>query len=473
MKNAAFPLFVFFLFSTILKPETGKGDDSFPRKRSSGGSKPNIIFILTDDHRWDALGAMGNKIIRTPNLDKLAAEGVLFQNAYVTTSICCVSRASILTGQYMSRHKVNDFVTDLSPEAVEETYPILMKKAGYKIGFIGKYGVGRKNLPAQQYDYWSCSPKAQPDYLLKDKSGNIVHNTDSVERDVTKFLGKFGNKGPFCLSISFKAPHEQDATAEHPPLFIAQERYKSLYQDVNIPEPVTADPKYWNSFPDFFRTDQNIGRVRWKPLFSTNELYQQTVKDYYRLISGVDGAVGDIIARLKKLGIDKNTVIVFMGDNGFYLGEHGLEGKWYGHEESIRVPLIVYDPRLPAGERGVRSGLIALNIDIAPTLLAAAGLKVPSGMQGVNLIDMLEKQIPERKDFFYEHTHLGTPRIPKVEGVVTGDFKYMKYIEHGYEELYNVKTDPHETNNLANDPQFRSKLEELRLRYAALRKSVQ
>lgn len=422
--------------------------------------RPNIIFILTDDQRWDALGYAGNKIIKTPNLDALAAHGIYYKNAYVTTSICCVSRATILSGQYESRHKINDFSTDFSAAAQHQTYPILLKNAGYKIGFVGKYGVGT-HPPDSLFDYWSCTEKVQPDYELKRSNGERIHNTDSTTNDALKFLNQFAGKEPFCLSISFKAPHELDG---NPPLYPVQERFQHLYDNVTIPKPLTADPKYWNSFPDFFRTDSNIARVRWKYLFATDEAYQANVKKYYELVSGVDDAVGTITAQLKQLGIDQNTVIIFMGDNGFYLGEHGLEGKWFGHEESIRVPLIVYDPR-PAALHGFTQQQIALNIDIAPTILSLAGLRPTTKMQGVSLVQNRAEKMPDRKSFFYEHTFLGGPQIPKVEGVVTKDFKYMKFIEHNYEMLYSIKNDPHETTNLAGDVRYKKKLEEMRKLY--------
>jgi arylsulfatase A-like enzyme len=433
--------------------------------------KPNIIFLLTDDQRWDALGAAGNPIIQTPNLDKLAGKAILFQNMYVTTAICCVSRASILSGQYMSRHKIEDFAKDFSPEALDKTLPALLKKSGYNIGMIGKLGIGVKNQPDSIFDYWSCPREGQPAYELVSKSGKKIHHTDSVANDVDHFLGEFaGKKEPFFLSVNFKAPHELDG---NPPTYPVQERYKDLYKGVAIPEPVTADPKYWNSFPDFFRTEKNIGRERWIPLLSTNELRQETVRNYYRLITGVDEVVGKIEARLKELKIDDNTIIVFMGDNGFSLGEHGLEGKWFGFEESIRVPLIIYSPGFKKKFRNLKSNSIALNIDIAPTILAFAGVTAPASMQGVDLLSVLDKKQPPRTEFFYEHTFLGSPKLPKVEGVVTQDYKYMIYTEHGYEELYNVAKDRHETSNLVSHEAHAKKLGELRQRYKELKKAVQ
>lgn len=287
---------------------------------------------------------------------------------------------------------------------------------------------------------------------------------------IQTFLDLFGKENkPFCLSVSFKAPHEQDG---NPPTYIIQPKYKDYYKDITIPYPVTAAPKYWNQLPDFFRTDTNFGRARWKGLFGTPELYQKNVKNYYRLITGVDDVVGKMMKKLDQLGIAKNTIIIFMGDNGMLLGEHGLEGKWYGYEESIRVPFFIYDPRLPDKIKQIRPWQIALNIDVAPTILSMAGVSVPDSMQGLDLISLLENKIPARNDFFYQHYFLGSPGIPKEEGVVTKDFKYMKYIEHDYEELFDITNDPHETVNLVENPRYRLKLEVLRRRYKELKKVV-
>lgn len=436
--------------------------------RTTEKQRPNIIFLLTDDQRWDGMGAMGNPIIRTPNMDKLATSGVLFQNAFVTTSICCVSRASILTGMTESGHQIHDFKTDLSPVVFQHSYPVLLKKAGYELGFVGKFGVG-KNPPDSVFNFWvdtEAGGKGQPDYITTDAHGHKIHDTDTIGHAIESFLNIYGKKGPFCLSVSFKAPHEQDG---NPPKYIIQPKYRDLYKDVTIPLPVTADPKYWNNLPDILRTDKNFGRARWKGLFGTPELYQENVKNYYRLITGVDDVLGEIVKKLKNLGIDDNTIIILMGDNGMFLGEHGMEGKWYGYEESIRVPLFIYDPLLPDKVQQYKAPQMVLNIDIAPTILSMAGVPVPEKMQGVNLIDLIENKIPERKDFFYQHYYGKAPNIPNVEGVVTKHFRYMKYIENNAEELFDVKHDPHETTNLANDPEYKLKLEKLQNRYRELK----
>lgn len=430
---------------------------------------PNIIFLLTDDQRADALSIAGNPVLRTPHLDQLAREGMWFRNAYVTTSICCVSRASILSGQYMSRHGIDDFSTSFSDTARSQIYPMLLKKKGYKLGFVGKYGVGSpKNQPAEMYDYWASSKTGQPNYEMVDSNGKYLHHTDKVGNNIQEFLTTYGQSGePFCLSVSFKAPHVQD---NDPRQFIIQPRYKDYYADDVIPVPEKADPKYWNEFPDFFRTDENIGRVRWKLRFDGDTMYQNSVKNYYRLITGVDDVVGNMLSQLQELGIKDNTIIIFMGDNGFYLGEYGLAGKWYGHEESIRVPLIINDPRLL--ENGIKVDDIALNIDIAPTILSAASIDIPEKMQGLNLYDVAKGETVERDEFFYEHTFLGSPRIPKVEGVVSQDAKYMVFTEHGYEQLFDLESDPEEKVNVANKESFDSLLKEMRIRFKKLKEEV-
>jgi arylsulfatase A-like enzyme len=430
----------------------------------AAAQRPNVIFLLTDDHRADALGVAGNPHIKTPHLDQMARQGVRYKNAYVTTSICSVSRASILSGQYLSRHKIDDFAKNFGPEMLSNTYPLLLKASGYKIGFIGKNGVGN-NPPAHEFDFWACNKEGQPPYEYERPDGSKIHHTDSLAHGIDQFLQKFGSQSPFCLSVSFKAPHELDG---NPPTYPVQERYKDLYKDITVPRPETADPKYWNAFPDFFRTDRNIGRERWKPLLSTPELRQETVRDYYRLITGVDEVVGKLRSQLETLGIADNTVIIFMGDNGFALGEHGLEGKWFGFEESIRVPMIIYDPRRKE-KKGKVEERIALNIDIAPTILNLAGLKAPPHMQGT---DLLAKNPADRNQFFYEHTFLGSPRLPKVEGVVRKDIKYMKFTEHDYEQLYDLKKDPLEKQNLVSDASYAKQLRDLRKEYLMLKEQV-
>jgi len=422
--------------------------------------RPNIIFLLTDDHRADAIGCAGNPIIYTPNLDNMAKNGVRFANAFVTTSICASSRASIFSGQWVRRHGINDFATSFSQEALAQTYPLLLRQAGYRIGFVGKYGVGRgPDFPADRFDLWHGCPGQCDPYERKDENGNYKHLTQIMGEQAIEFLYGCSKYQPFCLSVSFKAPHAQDAD---PRQFVYDRAHKNLYKDVTIPVPETADPCYFEALPKFLQTSES--RRRWQKRFATPQMYQESVKGYYRLITGVDLVIGKIQQELKHLNFADNTVIIFSADNGFYLGEHGLADKWFPHEESIRVPLIVFDPRVGRNRRNVKLEQFALNVDIAPTILELASVEIPQQMQGRSLVSLLKGQKPKwRTDFFYEHLY-EHKTIPKSEALRTQRWKYARYIDYGYEELYDLKNDPHETTNLAKDEKYKQTLESLKKR---------
>jgi len=430
--------------------------------------QPNIIMLVTDDHRADAMGCAGNPIIKTPNMDDLAANGVRFTNAFVTTSICASSRASIFSGQWTRRHGIINFNTHFSVEALAETYPMLLSQAGYRIGFIGKYGVGpKKDLPIDKYDYWKGFP-GQGRYENKDENGNYKHLTQIMGEQAIEFLQGCSQDRPFCLSVSFKAPHVQDSD---PRQFIYDRAYSDLYKDTTIPTPETADHRYFDALPEFLRNSE--ARRRWDIRFPNNEKFQESVRSYYRLITGVDVVIGKIRDRLKQLSLDENTVIMLIGDNGFYLGEYGLAGKWFPHELSIRVPLLVYDPRAESKHRGLTLDQMALNVDIAPTILELAHLNIPQQMQGRSLVPLLKGRKPRwRTEFFYEHPFVHKT-IAKSEALRTKRFKYARYIDYDYEELYDLENDPAETINLAKDEKYQKTLTSLRKRCNELAKKAE
>ncbi len=434
--------------------------------RNKTVEKPNVIFLLTDDQRWDAVGCMGNSVIKTPNMDRLAAKGVLFNNNFVTTSICAPSRASIFTGQYQRRHGIDDFNKGFSPSAWAQTYPMLLRQAGYYTGFVGKYGMANQSpLPEEQFDhFWGFAGQGQ---YFHEIGGEQVHLTKMIGEKSIEFLEKRRQDRPFCLSVSFKAPHVQDT---HPDQFLYDPQLGQLYSDVTIPVPETAAPQYFEILPEFIRKSE--GRTRWQLRFATPEQYQNSVKGYYRLVSGVDVALGQIIASLEALGLYENTVVIITGDNGFFLSEHGLAGKWLMYEESIRTPLIVYDPRLTGSLQGQRREAMTLNIDIAPTILDFAGVKIPEGMQGKSLRPLIINAGDNwRTDWFYEH-HFGYDgRIPRSEGIRTERWKYVRYIDQDppYEQLFDLVSDPKEINNLAQDQSYLPVLGKLRDRWQEMR----
>jgi arylsulfatase A-like enzyme len=422
--------------------------------------RPNIIFLVTDDQRADAMGCAGNPVIHTPNMDKLAAEGTLFTNNFVTTSICCVSRASFFTGMYGRTHKVEDFRTPIPESVFAITYPMLLKNAGYRTAFIGKWGVGGP-LPKKDFDFWDGFP-GQGKYF-HEKDGKTVHLTGMIGEKAVKFLRSCSPDQPFCLSVSFKAPHVLDGA---PKPFQPDPAFDHLYQSVTVPVPETAHDRFFRALPAFIQKSE--GRRRWKNRFATPKLFQSRVKDYYRLISGVDHALGRILQALQQSKLDDNTVIIFTGDNGFFLGERGLAGKWLMYEESIRTPLIIRDPRLPASLRRQRIDKMVLNIDVAPTIIDLAGQPVPSPMQGRSLRPLMQqKPVKWRTEFFYEHLYRHGGKIPAIEGVRTDRWKYTRYIDTDplYEELFDLANDPLEKRNLATEPAHRDTLEKLRARW--------
>lgn len=430
-------------------------------------TRPNLVVILADDLRWNALGFMGDPIIQTPHLDRLAERGVRFRNGFVTTSICAVSRASILTGQYARRHGINDFATPFTAEQWARTYPALLRKAGYRTGFVGKFGVGRDVQPmVEQFDFWRGLP-GQAGPFFNPKDATRTHATARFGDQALEFVRGCKMGQPFCLSISFSAPHARDGDQRE---YAPDLRDEKLYTDATIVTPTTATAPAFGRLPEFVQ--QSEGRRRWQRRFATPEMFQRIVKDYYRLITGLDREVGRLVAELAERRLADNTVIVFTSDNGYFLGERGMADKWLPYEESIRVPFVVYDPRQSAG-RDVDA--LALNIDVAPTLLELAGQQAPTTMQGRSLVPLLSGKPPAdwRTDFFYEHLTL--PKIiPPTEGVRSEHWKYFRWIDAKpmVEELYDLKADRLEEQNLIAQSMHARTLKEMRDRWALLREQL-
>jgi arylsulfatase A-like enzyme len=403
--------------------------------------RPNIIFILTDDHRWDAMHCAGNDIIFTPNMDRLASDGIRFRNAFVTTPICAASRASILTGLYERTHDYTFTKPAVGPGLLRETYPYLLKKAGYHTGFIGKFGVKIENGWADSlfsyskmtaYPYW------------KEVDGKRIHLTDLHGQYATSFLDSCRADEPFCLSVSFWAPHAVDESKEQ---YFWPEWCDTLYRDAVIPLPVTSTPEVFNSHPGFITG--SFSRERWYWRYDTPEKHQEMVKGYYRMISGVDAVIGRIRNKLAEKGLDKNTIIILMGDNGYFLSDRQLAGKWLMYEQSLRVPLIIYDPRVPEGNRGKTPTVPGLNIDVDPTILELAGLEIPESAQGQSLVPVLNgKSLAPREYLLFEHLW-DFEHIPQSECVRSENYKLIRYPQHpGFEEFYDLKKDPDEVRNL-------------------------
>ncbi|OOG75316.1 sulfatase [Algoriphagus sp. A40] len=418
-------------------------------------NRPNIIFILTDDHRWDALGFAGNPIIQTPEMDRLAGEGIFYENAFVTTPICAASRASILTGLYERTHGYTFGQGNIKQTYMDQSYPEELKKAGYLTGFFGKFGVNYPGFDSlfdigDDYDR-NGKFKDRRGYFFKTLGKDTVHLTRYTGQAAIDFIQNAPNEKPFMLSLSFSAPHAHDPA---PIQYFWSPEYDTMYHDITIPQPVMGEESYFLAQPEYVRKGEN--RTRWHWRFDTPEKYQHSVKGYYRMISEVDAEIRKIRQALTEKGLEKNTVIILMGDNGYFLGERQLAGKWLMYDNSLRVPLIVFDPREKGGKRETA---FALNIDVPATILDLAGIKPPKSWQGISLNS---PQLPKRKEFLTEHLWQ-TPIIPPSEAIRTERWKYFRYInDRQHEELYDLSVDPLEKINLAADPRHQDVLKQLR-----------
>lgn len=435
---------IFYLIPTLLFAQT---------------KKPNIIFILTDDQRWDALGIAGNKIIQTPQIDTLATSGTYFKNAFSTTPICAASRASILTGLYERTHGYTFQKPKLRAPYAEMIYPKIFKDHGYHVGFFGKLGVVMNN-PSQYFnesDFYDRGGEAEKQGYFYKKIGNdTVHLTRYSGYQAQNFIKNAPTDKPFCLSISFSAPHGHDNSIAQ---YFWQEKSDSLYKNIVIPEPILGNDSFFNKLP--IPVQEGFNRTRWKWRFDTPEKYQNMVKGYYRMITEIDDEIGLIRKQLKEKGVEDNTIIIVMGDNGYFLGDRQLADKWLMYDVSIRVPLIIYDPRI---HKPAAIDAMVLNIDITKTMLGIAGITAPKKYQGQDLMPFVEKgNIPSnRKSILIEHLWK-LPEIPSSEGIRSANWKYFRYrLISAPEELYDLKSDPLEKNNLAANPKYAKQLALLR-----------
>jgi len=407
-------------------------------------NRPNIILIVTDDQRWDAIGHARNDIIHTPHMDTMAKQGTYYNNAFVTTPICAASRASILSGMYERSHGFTFGTAPLSASYIDMSYPQLLRESGYYTGFFGKLGVAMEDhRDSTLFDeLWTANTAGY--FRLHGPGGKEhIHLTDLTTNYALDFLRNRKSEQPFCLSISYNAPHADDQSQQQ---YFWPERHDNLYSDI-------TEPKYLEALPAFVKDSTTISRMRWHWRFDTADKYQQMVKGYYRMITTIDDNLGRIRQELELLDLADNTVIILIGDNGYFLGERSLAGKWLMYDNSLRVPLMIYDPKKEA----LASEKLTLNIDIAPTILDYAGLEIPDQMQGHSLKGQLSSH-NLREDFLCEHL-FDIPYIPKSEGIRTTSWKYFRYIDHPeVEELYDLINDPMEINNLAADSKYKNQL---------------
>ncbi len=442
----------------IILPQTAQSGQN-PRR-------PNIVFFLIDDQRNDTLGCAGHPILKTPVIDSLAADGVRFRNAFVTTSICAASRASILTGLVERTHGFTFGTPPINAEHAAASYPVLMRKTGYRTGFIGKYGVNASGMKSEMFDYFK--PIGRNPYLKKQPDGTLRHESELAGDSAIEFLSANPAEQPFCLSISFNAVHAEDGDKKNH--FPWPKAVDGMYDDIDIPAPRLSDPAIFQSQPDFLKESLNRQRYFWR--WDTPEKYQKNIRAYFRMLSGVDRVIGRVRRALKKHKLADNTIIIYTGDNGYYMGDRGFAGKWSHYEQSLRVPLIIYDPRLPEKNRGRVLDEMALNIDLPATMLELAGLDTPGHYQGRSLVPLVRaKTVSDwRNDFFCEHL-MNNKALPKWEGIRAQRYVYARYFEQEpvYEFLHDLQTDPDQLNNFASHPKYADVLAKMRKRCDKLR----
>ncbi|MGC9316410.1 MAG: sulfatase-like hydrolase/transferase [Armatimonadota bacterium] len=434
--------------------------------------RPNIVMILTDDQRWDAMSNMPNRwpFLQTPNIDRLASEGARFENAFVTISLCSPSRACFLTGRHAHSHGVRtNEGTDVPPDM--PTYPQVLQRAGYRTAFVGKWHMARSADPRPGFDYWLSfvgqgqytDPPLQENHRAFQAQGYM---TDILTDYAVRWLQR--QDGPFCLVLSHKAAHGP---------FTPAPRHRDAFPDAEIPPPASffedfADKPAWlrRAMAHGARQDnrdqpapESLPPPEWDPT-------QATRLDYLRCMLGIDDSVGRVLETLADIGELDNTLVAFAGDNGYFMGEHRRGDKRLAYEESMRIPLLMRYPALI--EAGARIEAMALNIDLAPTLLELAGAQVPAGMHGRSLIGPLQgREAGWRDRFFYQYyQERWLPGLPTILAVRTDRWKYITCPDlDDIDELYDLRHDPHEMTNLALAPehagtlaQMRAALEELK-----------
>jgi arylsulfatase len=425
----------------------------------------NIVILYGDDWRHDSIGSANASIVRTPFFDWLANQGIKFIHNCVTTSVCWISRATLYTGLYVSRHQSDYPDKPLWYSGWNETWPYLLKSLGYHLGHVGKWHFPVEDPVTSTFDHLDVY---YGDHWYEEEGGRI-HSTKKDEMGAIKFLKERPKEKPFLLEVCFFAPHSVDHTDEQ---YFPQEESMSLYENETVAVPVSATEEAWSKLPWFFE-DINEGRRRWRIRFDTPDKHQHMMKNYFRLISEIDKTSEAIYRELEAQNVLDNTMIIFTTDNGLFHSEHQLAGKWYPHQESIRVPLIIKDPRMPKSKVGTINDDFTLNIDLASTILGAAGIKQPKVMQGRDISDLYlnaDNNQKWREEFFYEHpVHLETRVIPASTALVRKKYKFMTWPDYNLEQLFDLEEDPLELNDLINSTEMQEIVAEMRSRHDKLK----
>lgn len=491
------------------------------RVTSAAETRPNIVFIFTDDHAPHAIGAYNGwlkSVNPTPNIDRLASEGMLFENSFCSNSICGPSRAVILTGKHS--HK-NGFMNNGNNfDGDQPTFPKMLRQAGYQTAFFGKWHL--KSRP-QGFDDWKVLPGQglyyNPDFITPDGRVTVEgYCTDLVTDFSIEWLDERRDmEKPFLMMVQHKAPHRN---------WMPALRHLNLYDDIDIPEPETLFDQWEDNAPparyqeleidrhmhlnfDLFvdltpefdgasvqgRVDKsawvNMKRMtpnqlhEWRAAYGPKDeafhaanlqgqelvrwKYQRYAKNYLRSVKGVDESVGRLMSELEERGLSENTVVIYCSDQGFYIGDHGWYDKRWMYEESLKMPFIVKWPGVT--QPGSRNPLMIQNLDYAETFLEMAGARIPSDMQGASLVPLLRGEEPAnwRKSIYYHYyEYPSVHMVPRHYGIRTERYKLMRFYQFDEWEFYDLKTDPDELLNLYTDPRYSSDVERLKRELDAL-----
>lgn len=436
-----------------------------------GNERPNIVFFFADDQTTSTLGCYGNSVVQTPNIDSLARRGVRFENAFVSQAICWVSRTTILSGLTGRSYGTPGNHELARPDGVEILYSDLLRDNGYRTGYFGKWHakMPKEYRPADHFDEFEAigrNPfyKPQPD-------GTLRHETELIVDRGIDFIQRQDKSKPFALNMWFNACHAEDGDRRpgigHFPWPRSEDAgvADDLYEDATIDPPRLDDPALFESLPPFLKTTINRERFFWR--WNTKEKYETNMRAYYRMVTGIDANIGRFIAELEKAGLADNTIIVYSADNGYYMGNRGLAGKWSHFDEALRVPLIVADPRTPETRQGQVTDALALNLDLPSTFLDWSQTDIPERYQGRSIRPIIEgNEVPSdwRTDTFHEHFAVRF-RIPAFEGIRNKEFKYARYVDdENHEFLHDLKNDPDERINVADDPKYADTLASMRAR---------
>lgn len=426
--------------------------------------QPNFIVLLTDDQRWDTLTVYSENIpIETPHIDRIGRSGVVFDNGFVTTPICAPSRASILSGRYVSNARSHRFLVPMEDDVFETIYPVILREHGYYVGQLGKYGVGITRPQEQVFDFFDATAGQGPPFRKID--GKDVHDSEWLTIRTGDFLNSVPNGQPFALQINYKAPHPSSEPAPEDKGKLADVMFERLPLD---------NPEANKLLPEFVRNGygSRIYRVEFQNRAGD---HQPFLREYYEKIMSVERSVGKILKMLDERGLADNTVIVFISDHGTHFGERQIAGKWTPYDVSLRIPFLVYDPRQNAGH-GTRRDEMVLNIDIAPTLLDLAGIEIPQQMDGSSMAPLLRgEEITWRDRFYFEHYTSPAPilYIPRSVGTRTMEEKYIRWLNWDLstlsEEFYDLAQDPQEAFNLVHHPDHKSAFTSLKKSYQSWR----